>query len=97
MLIGGNNEILLSDFGIVATAHNTASLYTPDIAGSPHYNAPEQIQGNPRPASDQYALGVVVYEWITGTWPFDGSSGIEIAIKHLQEKPRHDLLHIYLS
>jgi serine/threonine protein kinase len=36
--------------------------------------APEQLQGKPRPASDQYALGVVVYEWVCGTRPFQGTA-----------------------
>src|SRR5581483_610792 len=43
--------------------------------------APEQIQGKPRPASDQYALGVVVYEWLSGNRPFQGSF-TEIAVQH---------------
>ncbi len=87
MLIGRNDDVLLSDFGIATVAHGTQSLYTRDNPGSPYYNAPEQILGKPRPASDQYALGVIVYEWLTGTWPFDGSSQIEIAMKHVQEPP----------
>jgi len=48
--------------------------------------APEQLQGKPRPASDQYALGVVVYEWLCGRRPFSGSS-IEIAMQHLTASP----------
>jgi eukaryotic-like serine/threonine-protein kinase len=42
-------------------------------SGTLAYMAPEQIEGHPRPASDQYALGVVVYEWLGGERPFDGS------------------------
>jgi tetratricopeptide (TPR) repeat protein len=49
--------------------------------------APEQIRGKPRPASDQYALGVTVYEWLCGARPFDGSLAIEIAMKHITEPP----------
>jgi serine/threonine protein kinase len=48
--------------------------------------APEQIRGKPRPASDQYALGVVVYEWLTGDRPFHGSF-TEIATQHIFEPP----------
>ena len=43
--------------------------------------APEQLKGKPCPASDQYALGIVVYEWLTGTRPFTGTV-VEIAMQH---------------
>ncbi|MBA2394160.1 MAG: protein kinase [Ktedonobacteraceae bacterium] len=72
MLLGRNNEVMLSDFGIAVAAHRTSSLKTLDTAGTPHYMAPEHIRGKPRPASDQYALGLVVYEWLCGTRPFHG-------------------------
>src|SRR5579863_9946225 len=86
MLIGRNNEVLLSDFGTATIAHSTQSIYTQYGPCTPQYNAPEQIQGKARPASDQYALGIVVYEWLTGTWPFVGPP-LGIAVKHLQELP----------
>jgi serine/threonine protein kinase len=73
MLIGQRNDILLSDFGIAAIAHNTASMSTQVSAGTIPYMAPEQIQAQARPASDQYALAIVVYEWLCGTRPFEGS------------------------
>ena len=50
------------------------------------YMAPEQIQGKPRPASDQYALGIVVYEWLTGDRPFHGSF-TELVGQHLSALP----------
>jgi serine/threonine-protein kinase len=48
--------------------------------------APEQIEGHPRPASDQYALGVVVYEWLCGERPFEGSVS-EVMAQHLSMPP----------
>ena len=50
------------------------------------YVAPEQLQGQPSPASDQYALGIVVYEWLSGDVPFHGSSQ-EIIQQHLSFSP----------
>src|SRR5215472_635192 len=75
MLLGRRQEVLLSDFGIATIAHSTASLGvgTEGASGTLAYMAPEQIEGHPRAASDQYALGVVVYEWLCGERPFEGS------------------------
>lgn len=87
MLVDANNNILVSDFGIAVTAHRTDSQRTQDKFGTIYYMAPEHIQGKPRVASDQYSLGIVVYEWLSGTYPFDGLSDIEIAMKHLSEPP----------
>src|SRR6516165_9215484 len=75
MLIGQHQEILLSDFGIATIAHSTSSLNVgaEGASGTLAYMAPEQIEGHPRAASDQYALGIVVYEWLCGERPFEGS------------------------
>src|SRR5438105_2377668 len=81
MLVGRRNEILLSDFGIAIVAQSSRYQGTQDMAGTIAYMAPEQIQAHPRPASDQYSLAIVVYEWLTGERPFHGSF-TEIAIKH---------------
>lgn len=86
MLISQRNDILLSDFGIAATAHSTSSMSTQLSVGTIPYMAPEQIQAHARPASDQYALGIVVYEWLCGTRPFEGSY-TEIFAKHLMAPP----------
>src|SRR5579863_3376514 len=73
MLVGRHDEILLSDFGTALIAHSSASQDTADTVGTVAYMAPEQIAGKPRPATDQYALGIVVYEWLSGEHPFRGS------------------------
>jgi serine/threonine protein kinase len=72
ILINSANAIILSDFGIATAAHRTSSLKTVNASGTPVYMAPEHIAGKPRPASDQYALGIVVYEWFCGMPPFVG-------------------------
>src|SRR2546423_329442 len=73
LLLGRQGEILLSDFGIALLAHSSRSQRTEDIVGTVSYMAPEQIQGHPCQASDQYALGVIAYEWLSGIRPFCGS------------------------
>jgi serine/threonine protein kinase/WD40 repeat protein len=86
MLLGRNNEVLLSDFGIALAAQSSQYQSTQNVAGTISYMAPEQIQAHPRPASDQYSLGVVVYEWLSGNRPFQGSF-TEIAVKHAMVPP----------
>ena len=87
MLLGRNNEVLLTDFGIAIMAPGTLSLATKQIVGSVGYIAPEQLLGKPRLASDQYSLAVVVYEWLSGKRPFDGDSFLAVAFQHLNAPP----------
>lgn len=75
ILLGPQNRLLLSDFVPLIGTQDEAStrgalVSQEEIA----YMAPEQILGRPGPASDQYALGVVVYEWLSGDTPFHGSA-----------------------
>jgi serine/threonine protein kinase len=86
MLVGRNNEILLTDFGIALVAQSSHYQKAQNIAGTLAYMAPEQIQAHPRPASDQYSLGIVIYEWLGGQRPFQGTM-TEIAIKHATAMP----------
>ncbi len=86
MLIGLHDELLLSDFGIAVVFESTSFQSTQNQAGTSAYMAPEQYQGKPRPASDQYALGVVVYEWLCGERPFQGTQR-EIEMQHLAAAP----------
>ena len=82
ILLGRENEVLLSDFGIATIASNSHSIQTQNFSGTILYMAPEQIQGKSRPASDQYALAVITYEWLTGHCPFQGSFA-EVASQHM--------------
>ncbi len=89
MLLNSRDEVLLSDFGLVMRAPHTASFGTQEeqpLAGTTHYMAPEQLRREPRPESDQYALAVVVYEWLCGQPPFQGSF-IEVATQHVSMPP----------
>ena len=82
LLIGRNNEVLLSDFGIAAQAQEAGREAKRPIAeGNCAYMAPEQFRGEPCPASDQYALGIMAYEWLTGGRPFSGGE-TEMMVQH---------------
>jgi hypothetical protein len=86
MLLGRRHEVLLSDFGIADIAQSSRYQSTQEAAGTAAYMAPEQIHGKPRPASDQYALGIVVYEWLSGDRPFRGSF-TELCAQHIFAPP----------
>jgi WD40 repeat protein len=87
MLLDRNNQIMLSDFGLAMANYSSSKESLRDISGTIAYMAPEQTRGKPRPASDQYALGVVVYEWLCGTRPFNGSYQ-EIAVQQILKSPQ---------
>src|SRR3984893_11469732 len=83
----------VTDFGI-ARAGASDMTETGSIMGTAHYLSPEQAQGHPvNASSDLYAVGVVLYELLTGKVPFDGESPVTIALKHVSEAPA-PLLHL---
>jgi len=83
MLLGPHGNILLSDVGIAVVAHSERSWTAEHTGGTPPYRAPEQYQGRPCRESDQYSLGIVVYEWLCGVRPFDGN---DLALAHQHER-----------
>jgi serine/threonine protein kinase len=85
MLFDSNGNVLLGDFGLAIASQSVVGARRG--GGTRLYTAPEQIQGQPERASDQYALGVVVYEWLCGTLPFMGTTSREIAFQHIQVEP----------
>jgi serine/threonine protein kinase len=85
MLLDKNLQVQLSDFGLAVIDQNINTT-TPSSAGTTAYMAPEQLQGQPCRASDQYALGIVVYEWLCGSGPFSGPER-EMIIQHLYKAP----------
>jgi serine/threonine protein kinase len=86
ILLNSKRELVLSDFGVAIVQPTLDSLSTQGPAGTPLYMAPEQISGKPCPASDQYALGVMVYEWLCGEPPFRGPS-MAAFLQHIQNPP----------
>lgn len=86
MLIGTHNDILLSDFGIALISQSSRYQGTQDVTGTVAYMSPEQIQGKPVRASDQYSLAITVYEWLSGERPFHGSF-TELCVQHMFAPP----------
>jgi serine/threonine protein kinase len=86
ILLNARGEVVLSDFGIAVVQHTLASFSERKMAGTPLYMAPEQIQDQPCAASDQYALGVIVYEWLCGEPPFRGPF-MAVLAQHMHEAP----------
>ena len=84
------------DFGIAKIAADSLEdsdqhslTLTGVMIGTPRYMSPEQCEGRPlTPASDVYSLGIILYEMLTGTTPFSGSSALAVAMKHSNEIPR---------
>ncbi len=88
ILITPEGRVKVTDFGIVRAASTASLTQTGTVIGSVHYFSPEQARGAAvGPASDLYALGVVLYEMLTGVVPFRGDSPIAVALKHLEEEP----------
>src|SRR3989449_4771366 len=88
VLVGPEGRLKVTDFGI---ARSGASQMTEvgSIIGTAQYLSPEQARGSPvDQTSDLYAVGVVLYEMLTGQVPFTGDTPLEIAMKHLSEVPK---------
>ena len=79
-------EALLADFGI-AKMLDSIGVQQGTITGTPAYMAPEQFRGIASSEGDQYALGCIAYELVTGQKPFTGSDMGSMMYKHLTEQP----------
>ena len=88
----GLPDLLLTDFGvakfIAANSSNSQS-----IRGTPSYMAPEQWEGNPVTETDQYALGIMAYQLVTGRLPFQGGPG-QMMYQHLASEPQPPSTHM---
>jgi serine/threonine protein kinase len=88
MMINGDGVLKMTDFGIARAANMTDMTEVGSIVGTAQYLSPEQARGQAvGPQSDIYAMGIVLYEMLTGELPFTGGSAVEIAMKQVQDAP----------
>ena len=86
LLVTPRGEVKVTDFGIARAADAASLTMTGHLVGTPHYLSPEQAEGGrATPRSDVYALGVVLYECLTGTKPFDSESPVVTALRHVRD------------
>lgn len=87
IMVEENGDVKIADFGIAVALSDNAMTQTNSLLGSVHYLSPEQARGSmPTRQSDIYALGIILYELLTGSVPFEGDSAVTVALKHFQEE-----------
>jgi serine/threonine-protein kinase len=84
----GDLVVKLTDFGIARAIEQTRITQVGSVVGTAAYLSPEQVRGDEAtPGTDVYALGVVLYQFLTGRLPYEGSSLAELAVRQQNEKP----------
>lgn len=87
LLLHDDGQLLLSDFGLARLVEQGAIQGgTSLLQGTPHYMAPEHWSGTPGPQSDLYALGVMLYQMLTGHLPFDADGVLAIGYRHATQQ-----------
>jgi len=88
VMIDKDGQAKVMDFGIARSLHGGGITAEGGIVGTPEYMSPEQVEGKESdPRADIYALGVILFEMVTGQVPFEGDTPFSIANKHKSEPP----------
>ncbi|HEX3643671.1 MAG TPA: serine/threonine-protein kinase [Ktedonobacteraceae bacterium] len=88
VLLAKDGRLLLADFGIAVMASTTHGQQAQQIIGTWHYMAPEQFVDKAIPASDQYALAILIYRWLCGELPFAGLGSMHaLPYAHMNTPP----------
>lgn len=86
VLISADGKVKLADFGLVRAAADTKVTSNSIIVGTVAYLSPEQVTGEPiSPASDVYSAGILLFELLTGSTPFEADTSLGVAMKRLNE------------
>jgi serine/threonine-protein kinase len=106
IMLDAQNRVIVTDFGIAKQLAAGAFTASGSVIGTPYYMSPEQCQGSKTitGAADQYSVGVMTYQMLSGQVPFEGDSAVDILTKHmLQPPPPLDIIrpglpkHVYAA
>src|SRR5688500_7646178 len=94
VIVDGEGRVKVMDFGIARAGAASQMTEAGSIIGTAQYLSPEQARGAPvDQTSDLYSTGIVLYELLTGSVPFNGETPVEIAMKHLSQVPAPPSTH----
>ena len=89
ILLDDNGSVYLADFGIASYTDESAIEHNGRVMGTPIYMAPELCYGHASISSDVYALGILLYQMLTGQAPFEGTDSWGVCMRQIEEQPMH--------